>query len=83
VAFTGLVAAFLVLVVVFFAFGEERGEDKSDDMAILWRMRKRGNLGYSDGRAEVVRQELKVPLLSRRDIKSREACVRLFVAVRT
>lgn len=34
VAFTGLVAAFLVLVGVFFTFGEERGEDKSDDMAI-------------------------------------------------
>lgn len=35
VAFTGLGAAFLVLVVVFFAFGEASGEDKSDDMVIL------------------------------------------------
>lgn len=34
VAFTALVAAFLVLVTVFFAFGEASGEDKSDDMAI-------------------------------------------------
>jgi len=35
VAFTGLVAGFLALVVVFLAFGEASGEDKSDDMVIL------------------------------------------------
>ena len=35
VAFTGLATAFLVLVTVFFALGEESGEDKSDDMGIL------------------------------------------------
>jgi len=35
VAFTGFAATFLVLVVVFLAFGEARGEDRSDDMVIL------------------------------------------------
>jgi len=35
VTFTALVAAFLVLVTVFFAFGEASGEDKSEDMVIL------------------------------------------------
>ena len=65
----------MVLVVVFFAFGEASGEDKSDDMVILQRIWKWGNLGYNDGRAKVVQLELKIPLLSRRDLKSRGACV--------
>ena len=43
-----LVAGFLVLVAVFFAFGEASGEDKSDDMLIS--RRKWGKLDYSDGR---------------------------------
>jgi hypothetical protein len=67
VTFTGLLADFFVLVAVFFTLGEASREDKSDDMIILWRKRKGGNFGYSDGRAEVVRQELEIPLLSGRD----------------
>ena len=74
---------FLVLVVDLFAFGEASREGESDDIIILWRKRKRGNSGYSDGRAEVVHQELEIPLLSGRDSKSREACVYLFVPTRT
>lgn len=81
--FTGFAADFLVLVVLFFAFGEASREDRSDDMIILQRKRKGENFDYSDGRAEVVRQELEIPLLSGRDPKSREACVYLFVVTRT
>ena len=61
VAFTGLAAAFLVLVTVFFAFGEESGEDKSDDMAILQLIWMRGNLGYSDGRRKWSTRSLRFP----------------------
>lgn len=83
VGFVDLGAGFLALVVDFFAFGEVRREGESDDMFILWRKRGLGNFGYSDGRAEVVRQELEIPLLSGRDSKSRETCVYLFVRTRT
>ena len=75
VAFTGLAAAFLVLVTVFFALGEESGEDRSDDMAILRQRWMQKNFDYSDGRAKVIHQELEIPLLSRRDSKSRVTCV--------